>query len=814
MVQLAASTLETTMQVKVRRLFAILALSVVGLTLSVQSAWSAFEIDREFIQTCLESSCDSRVPGRTSANYSASQLTSFRAFPVSPFGSLALTPDGNVYGTASGGDFGFGSVYRLNTEGELNIVHSFSVPEFGLGLVRAKDGNLYGTLYGNPGSVFKISAAGEYSVVHALDGGFLFGALTEAPNGKFYGAANLSNGALASIYSVTPEGQFQIVQNFNRPRFTTAPTSTPTLGSDGFLYGITDGITEGTQGPSVMYRLATDGTLSVVTEFSGDVSPTPGEFIEASDGAFYGFTSTIYEFEGNALAVYRLSKSGELTIFSSFQESGYSNAKLVQAQDGGFFGVANFRSGRGPVFFRISKAGVIKELHTFSKSAEGTEPQSLVRAQDGTFYINMFSDERGGMTRGSVVHITPSGNVLSVTPFRNPDSERPISALTPGGDGKYYGVTEFGGQHSSGTIYALTLGGERSIVYSFDSSEFAFGFDGNVIRQSDGSFYGYAGSTMGQPYDEVVFRIDAAGVYTELARMNQAVFGGFDIVSLIMGRDGLLYGLTNEGEFGSVFQLSPAGELARLANFSGANGSLPRGDLIEVQRGVFYGVAAFGGLAAEQSGFGTVFRLGSDGSLSAVHSFSGTDGGRPSASLIVASDGNMYGTTSEGGLYGLGTVFRISPAGDFTSLHSFSGLDGRNPQAALVEGPRGTLSGTTLTGGVFGLGTVFQLPLGGNLSSVHSFGGNDGAIPLGLIADQSGKLLVTAYAAGPQGGGAILAIAPIEQGGSTAGGGDGGDGAGGGSTTPAALAFLMLLFCSRRFCGAIRYGAVGARSLA
>lgn len=147
--------------------------------------------------------------------------------------------------------------------------------------------------------------------------------------------------------------------------------------------------------------------------------------------------------------------------------------------------------------------------------------------------------------------------------------------------------------------------------------------------------------------------------------------------------------------------------------------------LVQAADGNFYGTStAFGG---------TVFKLTEAGAAWTLHQFcseSGCpDGEFPDAPLIQATDGYLYGTTSEGGTGGLcgnegcGTVFRISTTGGLTTLHNFclqSGCtDGSYPYGALLQDTGGNLFGTTHNGGTsdacgvgVGCGTVFELAVG------------------------------------------------------------------------------------------------------
>ena len=144
----------------------------------------------------------------------------------------------------------------------------------------------------------------------------------------------------------------------------------------------------------------------------------------------------------------------------------------------------------------------------------------------------------------------------------------------------------------------------------------------------------------------------------------------------------------------------------------GSDGATPYAGLVQGSDGNFYGTTWAGGT----KNFGTVFRMCPSGSFTNLHTFSYSDGASPYAGLVQGSDGNFYGTTYEGGNtnlnggYGYGTVFRISASGSLTSLHSFSGgSDGALPEAGLVQGSDGNFYGTTSEGGVSDHGTVFKV---------------------------------------------------------------------------------------------------------
>lgn len=80
------------------------------------------------------------------------------------------------------------------------------------------------------------------------------------------------------------------------------------------------------------------------------------------------------------------------------------------------------------------------------------------------------------------------------------------------------------------------------------------------------------------------------------------------------------------------------------------------------------------------------------------------DGAHPISGLVLASNGDFCGTTQNGGAYSLGTVYKITSNGVLTALHSFSGKDGANPYASLIQAADGNLYGTTVFSLSVGLG--------------------------------------------------------------------------------------------------------------
>jgi len=191
-----------------------------------------------------------------------------------------------------------------------------------------------------------------------------------------------------------------------------------------------------------------------------------------------------------------------------------------------------------------------------------------------------------------------------------------------------------------------------------------------------------------------------------------------------------------------------------LYSFTGGNdGANPVAGVVRDKAGNLYGTTFDGGASL----LGVVFKLDKTGKETVLHSFTGgTDGANPYGGVVRDAAGNLYGTTYYQGTLGDGTVFKLDKTGKETLVYSFAGGgDGASPTASLVLDTTGNLYGTTFVGGAFGFGAVFKLDTAGQETVQYSFtGGNDGAWPYaGLTRDAAGHLYGTALEGGTGCGG-------------------------------------------------------------
>ncbi len=284
-----------------------------------------------------------------------------------------------------------------------------------------------------------------------------------------------------------------------------------------------------------------------------------------------------------------------------------------------------------------------------------------------------------------------------------------------------------------------------------------------LVEGADGNFYGttYNGGTNNLG---TVFQTTPGGALTTLISFS-GTNGSFPYASLVQGRDGNFYGTTSSGGsgydgtsdngYGTVFKITTNGTLTTLISFDGTSGSSPVARLVQGSDGNFYGTASRGPECMECPSYGTVYQITPDGALTTLASFNYTNGANPYAGLVEGSDGDFYGTTHNGGhgKYGCGTVFKITTNGVLNTLVSFKADAppfGGSPVAALVQASDGNFYGTAAGGGFFNcFSTVFKITPGGTLTTLNAFYGPNGSHPdASLVQGSDGNFYGTTFFGG------------------------------------------------------------------
>jgi uncharacterized repeat protein (TIGR03803 family) len=331
----------------------------------------------------------------------------------------------------------------------------------------------------------------------------------------------------------------------------------------------------------------------------------------------------------------------------------------------------------------------------------------------------------------------------------------------------------------TGTVLALafflvlvsSVGAQVTLLYNFGthSGDPAHpNYPGFVVQGRDGNLYSTSNDG-GTDNAGTVFKITPAGQVSVLYSFD-GVTGALPSSGLTLGTDGNFYGTTFENgpsNYGTVFKITAKGKLTLLHGFDGSDGAAPWGAPVEGTDGAFYGTTEHGG----SPDCGTVYRVTAGGKFKTLYSFDGTYGCQPLAPLVLANDGNFYGTTLglTGGNPNLGGIFKITPAGAITLLHSFDGTHGAGPYAPLMQASDSNFYGTTFNGGQYVNGVVFEVSPTGAFTDLHDFDPNtDGGGPFAaLVQGTNGVLYGTTAYGGSSDLGTIYSV-PLGSGGLSA----------------------------------------------
>jgi len=402
------------------------------------------------------------------------------------------------------------------------------------------------------------------------------------------------------------------------------------------------------------------------------------------------------------------------------------------------------------VTIETAQAQTFTVLHSFTGGADGALPSAgLTQDLAGNLYG---TTTLGGMNHGGdcydagcgiVFKLMSTGSDWILSPLHAfgqfPDGNYPLSRVTFGPDGAFYGTTAQGGQSGQG----CSAGG-CGTVFKLNPQSTARA--ASLAAWRDKIIYPFGGDPDGY---------------------------GTCCGDVVFDRAGILYGTTWNGgasELGTIYELVPSGtdwtEKVLYSFTGGDDGAWPFGSVILDQAGSLYGVTYKGGSYS----WGTIFQLkwsGTNWTLTTLYAFKGeADGGFPIGGLILDQLGNLFGSTSTLGPGGGGVVFVLSPSNGIwtlTPIYAFTGNQG--PGSNLTRDAVGNLYGTTSADGVYGLGSVFKLTTAGGTRSyigLHDFtGGTDGGQPSGGVTiNADGNLYGTAQSGGANGYGVVWKIAP------------------------------------------------------
>jgi len=545
-------------------------------------------------------------------------------------------------------------------------------------------------------------------------------------------------------------GTETVVYDFQMHALGQFPSGSLISDSKGNLYGVT--ANGGAYDCGVVYMLSPGGAgwvETVLYSFQGttagqsDGCSPNGALITDSAGNFYG--ATTWGGAAGVGTVFKLAKSLGSTwteqILWSFQQSnphdGFNpQGGLAFDKGGRLYGTTRYGGGYSRVdcsfdggcgiVFRLSPqaTGEWKEalLYVFQGDQDSAYPNgSLILDASGNLY-GTSSGLGTSSSDGTVFELKPSGQLpwtlTTLHAFAGNDGKSPRAGLVFDNAGNLYGTTMSGGATQNGTVFQLTpsTGGTwtESVLHSFN------GTDGD-LPESELTFDG-----QGNLFGTTLFGGTGNGVAFELSPSSQGwtetvlwTFSGrsdglYPQFALLRGAVGEFYGATNPqpGAYGNgtVFRLRNSGgawHLATIASFADSDGGIPNTGLLADTQGNLYGTTSQGG----KTGFGTVFELSPTAAggwnKTELYNFNGVKSPINSyvnaSALVFDASGNLYGETAYGGPKQKGTVFKLSRVGDTwveTDIFTFADAStGENPFGGLVFDAAGNLYGTTLRGG-------------------------------------------------------------------------------------------------------------------
>ena len=352
--------------------------------------------------------------------------------------------------------------------------------------------------------------------------------------------------------------------------------------------------------------------------------------------------------------------------------------------------------------------------------------------------------------------------------------------------GNLYGTTWLGGIYGAGSVYKLSPHGSSwkySSLYSFKAQTDGSGPGyGTLVIRHDGTLFGttegggYFGTTFSvQPTADHCGRPQGPWHETVLHRFGHGEDGAEPMSGVAFDAKGNFYGTTLLGGAyanGTVFEAKRSGKgwtTSVIYSFGGSTSDAinPVAAPTIDHHGNLYGTAPAGGAY----GGGAVFKLSRSDSgwkETVLYSFQGqSDGQNPVGGLILDDDGNLYGTTFDGGVNGGGTVYKLSPSREgwtFTVIYSLPGGYG-GPYNKLTLDRKGNIYGFTNSEAAHGFGSVFKLtPSDGSwtFTDLYDFtNGKDGGFPYGSLAvDDDGNIFGTAFDGGSQNQGVVFEITP------------------------------------------------------
>ena len=347
--------------------------------------------------------------------------------PISP---LVQGANGTFYGATVGGlaatgALTFGTIFSMDSLGNLTPVHTFvgGSSDSGIGVltappIQASDGNLYGTAAAPNGAVFKVDHSGNVTVLHlfanANTPSFMAG-LFQAENGTFYGTIQ-GGGSLAcsgpsgqgcgTIFGMDSSGNVNLINTFaGQPTDGSYPHAGLIQAANGALYGTAQ--YGGIANAGIIFQLSFTSQSPVITSLSpASVSAGGPSFLLTVNGSNFALDATIL-WNGTALAT---------TFVNTSQLQALVASSLIGSQGSAAVTVSLNGSVSNPIAFAITATATpllsISAVTNSASNAAGPMAAGSIATAKGTFLLGGSSTSSGPSWPSSLAGLSMSAGGL------------------------------------------------------------------------------------------------------------------------------------------------------------------------------------------------------------------------------------------------------------------------------------------------------------------------------------------------------------------------------------------------------------------
>jgi len=335
-----------------------------------------------------------------------------------------------------------------------------------------------------------------------------------------------------------------------------------TLDSAGNIYGTTDwGGTYGSlNGYGTIFEVAADGTESLLHSFggTGDGTTPDGAVTIESNGDMYG-TTIGGGASGNGI-IWKLAADGTYTVLHNFtaDESNFARGKLIQDKKGNFYGSDLFGGANGDgTVFRFNAKGKVKVLYTFTGLNDGEFPEhGVVSDRAGNLYgVTAFGGADGN---GTIYKIAKDGTFSVLYTFTGgADGGFPYGGLAIDKGGNLYGSADDGGTDGVGTVFELASDGTYTVLYNFTDGSDGANPEGDMLLVGKSLYSTTTGGGDSSCICGVIYEVTGKGKEKVLEAFTPT--SGNEYSAGLTLANGVLYGTTQNGATGDngvVFSLT------------------------------------------------------------------------------------------------------------------------------------------------------------------------------------------------------------------------------------------------------------------